>query len=128
MPHTRPMVLLLAEDDDALRALLLRALRREGYTVIEASDGQQLLDLASAAASRPDLVVSDVQMPRLSGTDALRKLRRTGLACPVIFITAFGVSDAHRDVVALGDCTIMEKPVDLIELTTLVRERLAAAG
>lgn len=118
------LVLILAEDDADLRALVSRALRREGYTVFEAADGEELLLLATGLEQAPDLVVSDVQMPLLSGPKALARLRAAGLKCPIILITAFGGEEARAAAQQLGRCVVLDKPLDLGELKAAVQERL----
>jgi DNA-binding response OmpR family regulator len=124
MSLTAPPILILAEDDAALRTLIARSLRREGYVVHEAEDGQALLSLGSGQGIAADLVVSDVQMPHLSGPRAVEGLRAGGLECPVILITAFGGDEARAAARTLGSCVVMEKPVDLAVLKALVKEQL----
>ena len=119
-----PLILLLAEDDAPLRGLLVGALRRDGYVVHEAGDGQQLLTIASALQCSPDLVISDVQMPFVTGPKAVAILRQGGMDSPVILITAFAGDDTRAMAVSLGDCELMEKPIDLGELRAHVRQRL----
>lgn len=120
-----PPILILAEDDAALRGLIARSLRREGYVVHEAENGQELLSIGSGLEVTADLVVSDVQMPYLSGPKAVVGLRGGGLECPVILITAFGGDEARAAAQTLGNCVVMEKPVDLTALKALVKEQLA---
>ncbi|MEP6689120.1 MAG: response regulator [Gemmatimonadales bacterium] len=60
-------VVLLAEDDDAVRGVVARSLREYGYTVLESRDGAEALEVAAAAAALPSLVIADVVMPRING-------------------------------------------------------------
>jgi PAS domain S-box-containing protein len=79
--------LLLAEDEASVRRLLARMLRGAGYEVFEASDGAQALRLGRQQLGRLDAVVTDVDMPRLSGVDLVRRLSRQRPDLPVLFIS-----------------------------------------
>jgi len=83
---------LVAEDDPALRHLIVYLLAFEGYFVTEASDAQAMLDAVHASDGNCelgfDLIVTDVRMPGLSGLDALARLRETGCLVPAIVVSA----------------------------------------
>jgi len=83
---------LVAEDDPALRQLMVYLLAFEGYFVTEASDAQAMLDAVRACDGNCelgfDLIVTDVRMPGLSGLDALARLRETGCQVPAIVVSA----------------------------------------
>jgi CheY-like chemotaxis protein len=122
---------LLAEDDQALRELIASALRHEGYDVVEARDGVELLgylEAAAVAAGRGNghtqvaAVVSDVRMPSLTGLDVLAVLRCAYWPVPVILITAFGDEDTHAEARELGVNAVFDKPFDLEDLCAAVRE------
>ncbi|MGH3265552.1 MAG: response regulator, partial [Trebonia sp.] len=89
------MRLLIAEDDDALRDVLARGLTESGYVVDAVSDGE--VAVAHVVAYDYELVVLDWRMPRLSGYDALAKIRARRPAVPVLMLTA---RDRHSDRVA----------------------------
>lgn len=78
----------LVEDDAEVRALLARHLRRRGYTVEEAADGVEALSLAEKGI--PDVVVTDMAMPRLDGLGLLKALRQMDPEVPVIILTGHG--------------------------------------
>jgi two-component system response regulator MprA len=114
--------LLVADDDQAARASLERALRFEGYDVELAVDGADAL--ARAAAHPPDLLVLDVMMPGRSGLDACRALRATGNHTPVLMLTARdGVSDRVAGLDAGADDYLI-KPFALQELLARLRALL----
>ncbi len=124
-----PPVVLLAEDDDAFRALVASTLRRDGYDVIEAPDGEHLQRLiremcCSWQEPRPELIISDIRMPGGSGLDALRTLRDLDPFTPVILMTGFGSAQTTRDATRLGAWTVLAKPFDLSALRRRVRELL----
>jgi len=124
-------IVLLAEDDDAMRVLLARRLRRDGFQVVEARSGYEALErLAHALISEPpvwfDLIISDVRMPGYDGLNIVASLRHLPVHIPVILITAFGSAAAHATAVRLGAFAMLDKPFDVDDLMTLVRAATAA--
>jgi DNA-binding NtrC family response regulator len=123
---SRHGVVLLADDDAAMRALLARALRRAGFDVLEACNGSELLErlacgFACAPRIRFDLIISDVRMPAYDGLNILASLRQMSIAIPVILITAFGSTAAHAAAADLGAFAMLDKPFDVDDLMALVR-------
>jgi CheY-like chemotaxis protein len=124
---TRPRRILVAEDDAEMRQLLASVLRRDGYQVIEARDGLELLNfigsmlLWSRDAIDLDLVISDVRMPGRSGLDILAGLRRADWATPFILITAFGGQELHNEAHRLGAAAVFDKPFELDKLRATVQ-------
>ncbi len=114
----------LAEDDPALRRLLSDGLREAGYEVFAARDGRDLMRLISAAAQRhvplPDLFVLDARMPLLGGLDVLSALRAAGWPQPTVLITAFPDPKLHATAVERGASVILDKPLDMDDLRTVV--------
>lgn len=111
---------LLAEDDEQLRALLAETLRQDGYDVVEARDGLELVDRVEEAAvqARSDgvpisLLISDVRMPMLTGLDVLHVLRVRQWTAPVMLITAFGDEATHREASQLEATAVLDKPFEL---------------
>jgi DNA-binding response OmpR family regulator len=107
---------LIADDDSAMRGMLEAALLRAGFDVETASDGSELLERldASARDSRaPQLIVSDICMPGLTGLDVLTRVRNQFPTLPVLLITAFGDALTHRRAHALGAVEVIDKPFDL---------------
>jgi DNA-binding NtrC family response regulator len=111
---------LVVEDDAEVRTLLVRTLRRRGYSVEEAADGMEGLACAKRAA--PDVVLTDMTMPRLDGLGLMKALRQTDSDLPVIVLTGHGsmenVLQAMREGVLfdylmkpLPDLTLMEVAV-----------------
>ena len=127
-------VVLLAEDDDELRSLLARKLRRAGYGVIEAATGVELIELIVAHAMGPltmgkrsaSLVISDIRMPGWTGLEVLTVLRRAEVTLPIILMTAFGDAATHASARSLGASAIYDKPVDLDVLVAAARTLIAA--
>ncbi|HEX8940424.1 MAG TPA: response regulator [Candidatus Limnocylindrales bacterium] len=115
---------LVAEDDEIVRALLVRILRGQDFQVVAARDGQEALELAGDASAL-DLVVTDIRMPRLDGPALVSRLRELRPLLPIVV-----VSSADRDEmlpVLAGPCAYVSKPFDLEQLCLTVRASLLAA-
>jgi two-component system response regulator (stage 0 sporulation protein F) len=122
-----PCRVLLAEDDDDMRNLLANALREEGFQVLEACDGNDLVncilnDLLLSDGSRSiDLIITDVRMPGASGLSVLESLRCVDGWTPVILITAFGSDMLHAEAQRLGASAVLNKPFNVHDLRQLAR-------
>lgn len=120
---------LLGEDDATFRGLLAGRLSSSGYAVAEASDGAQLLerlvDSAVGPSCRPDgydLVITDVRMPGISGSDVLEYLRAGPWSgVPVILMTAFGDDAVHEAARRHGVLLVLEKPFSPDAMVSRVR-------
>ena len=114
--------ILVGDDDPSLRELI-RAVLGPRYQFVEAADGLEVL--AVARDVRPDLIVLDVMLPRLSGIEVLDALRADPelRATPVVVITAW--SHAELDAWTAGADRFVAKPFDPDDLSTAVEELLA---
>jgi len=115
LPHP-PATIFLAEDDEDLRSVISLSLQDEGYRVIEAKDGAELLHLladASATSRRPDVIVSDVMMPGYSGLGLLTALHTSRWRVPVIIITGCGDDQVVSDALRLGASAVVRKPFEV---------------
>lgn len=118
---------LLAEDDGSARRVLARSLREMGFDVEEAEDGGRLLVAITSHYKEGrspldlDLIVTDVNMPVMSGMDAFKGLRAAHWNTPVIIVTAFETADV-RDVVERLSATLLLKPLDLDVFEATVRD------
>lgn len=113
--------LLLADDDDMIVDVLKQQFEREGYTVLVAGDGVEVLSLAHTA--NPDLVLLDVMMPKLQGWEVCRELRRTS-AVPILMLTARGEEMDRVLGLELGADDYIVKPFSFRELLARVRANL----
>src|SRR5215467_8969686 len=111
--------LLLVEDKFELRAMLRKALERNGYSVEEASDGS--IAIQKLRARRYQLVVTDLKMPGASGLDVLRESKQADSTIPVILLTAFGSVEEAVSAMKEGAFDFIQKPVDLEHLKLLVQ-------
>jgi CheY-like chemotaxis protein len=118
------LTVLVADDDDALRTVVVEALRADGYIVVEARDGEELLaviaDTVGNPATRPDVIVTDVKMPKLSGLGVLEELRRTHVCLPVVMMTGFLPDSVEVLARRLGAMGVLRKPFDVDDLRTAV--------
>lgn len=111
--------IVVAEDDDILRALIVEALKAQGFAVLEAADGAVALDLALGGSA--DLFILDRNLPNMDGLEVLRGLRARGVRTPAMFLTAIG--DLHERVRGLdsGADDYLVKPFAIEELLARVR-------
>lgn len=109
---------LVAEDDEDLRALIATRMRREAFDVIEAGSGEEALDVLSStsnSSSEIDLLVMDVRMPGPSGLDIARMLRAANWITPVVLMTAFPDGEVVHEARRLG-LWLVAKPFALDRL------------
>ena len=116
LPHLR---LLLIEDDAAMQTALQRALSRRGIDVLGCTDGA--LAVSQWTAAQPDVVVLDLSLPNLDGLQVLEQARGSGMATPVLILTARGTVGDRIMGLNLGADDYLPKPFDLDELEARVR-------
>jgi CheY-like chemotaxis protein len=116
--------LLLIEDNDMNRDMLLRRLERRGYTVVIAVDGQQGLALAHAA--EPDLILMDMSLPVLDGWEATRRLKADPLRqhIPILALTAHAMQGDRQKSLEAGCDDYDTKPIDFQRLLGKIRALL----
>jgi len=110
--------LLLVEDKNELRAMLRKALERNGHSVDEATDGSAAIQ--KLRNKRYQMVLTDLKMPGASGLDVLRESKQADSTIPVILLTAFGSVDEAVSAMKEGAFDFIQKPVDLDHLKLLV--------
>ncbi|MHB8631637.1 MAG: sigma-54-dependent transcriptional regulator [Candidatus Limnocylindria bacterium] len=114
--------LLVADDDASIRSLLKQLLSDEGFAVIEASTGIEVVD--KVKESSPDLVIMDVRMPELDGIEALSRVKATNPKTAVLIMTAFGSSNAAIRAMELGAFDYITKPFELDKISHSVKRVL----
>lgn len=118
--QTRDMpTVLIVEDDPATRRLYKFLLANGGYAVVEADDGLAALELL--AERRCDLVITDLNMPRLDGIGLIKAIRRDYPALYVILVTAFGTPDIEKQALRIGANDYLAKPFEYDELARRVQ-------
>ncbi len=120
----------LHAEDEATNRLMVRVLlQREGLRVLEACDGQEALDLL--ARERVDLVLMDIQMPRMDGLEAVGRIRSgqagdVARSLPVLAVTAYATEEDRGRIMAAGMTGFLGKPFDRDELLRAVRDALGS--
>lgn len=123
--------ILLAEDGPDNRRLLSYLLCKAGAEVTLAEDGQQAVELATAAEAegKPfDLILMDMIMPGMDGAQATRTLRAAGLSVPIVALTANAMSGVRQQCLAAGCNDFATKPIDRSTLLTTIRKWLKPAA
>lgn len=117
--------ILIIEDDEETRELLRMALEKRGYQVTVAEDGVRGYD--TALFLKPDLIVTDIQMPGADGVHVVRRVRDTSSleTTPIIVTTAFGTGTATFSL-QLGANAYEPKPIDLESLLSTIKRLLRA--
>jgi len=124
--QTRPLPILIAEDDRALREALTDTLELAGYEVIAAADGEHAL--VELERARVGMIVSDVQMKPMDGHALLAEVKRRQPHVPVLLMTAYGVIDQAVSAMRAGACNYITKPFEPEALVAqVVRHMLPAA-
>ena len=113
--------ILIVDDCDAIREAIASVLKTRGYEVATAVDGQDAL--AKFALVRPDLLVTDLAMPRMDGFELCRKLRETS-SVPIIVVASQRSGGEGSKAFEAGANAFLVKPFDLAELTAQVKKLL----
>ena len=108
--------ILVADDSETVLLMLQRRLEMSGYDVSTATDGEQVLEALAGDDELPDLILLDAMMPRLSGVDALQRLREDGCEIPVVMISAHLDAQEPERMTGLGADGTVPKPFDWDEL------------
>jgi len=119
-------IILLVEDEEGLRQLNARGLASRGYTVLEAGNGVEAIEVLEKSSGQIDLVVSDVVMPEMDGPTLLRELRTRNPGLKIIFVSGYAEDAFQKHLPADGQFAFLAKPFTLKQLVNAVKETLAA--
>ena len=116
--------ILYVEDNEMNRKIVRQLLKKTTYNLVEAHDGEA--GVAKALEIKPDLVLMDVQLPKLSGIDATRQLRAAPetAATPILVITSFALSGDEEKAKAAGATGYLAKPYSPFDLLDRIRQIL----
>lgn len=114
-----PKTILLADDDHILRSVLRMYFESNGCNVIEARDGDEALTLYNANVQKIDILILDVRMPKLSGTEVLKEIRSTNKKIPIIILTGYPDATELSGIISNGWAVIISKPFELDHITNI---------
>jgi two-component system cell cycle sensor histidine kinase/response regulator CckA len=117
--------ILLVEDEEGLRALNARGLASRGYTVLEAGNGVEAMELLERQGGRVDLVVSDVVMPEMDGPTLLKELRKRDPGVKIIFVSGYAEDAFEKSLPEHDRPNFLAKPFTLKQLVAAVKETMA---
>ncbi len=116
-------VILVADDDESIRGLLSSFLSSEGFSVVEAKAGRDVIPTINKL--RPDVIIMDVRMPGMSGLDVLDQMKRLNMVdVPVLMMTAYGTSNVAIEAIQRGAYDYVTKPFELDDLLMTVHRTL----
>ena len=116
--------ILAVEDNPQNMRLLEMTLRSKNYTLLQATDGEEALDMATR--ERPDLIIMDIQLPKINGLEVTRKLRDTPAFShtPIIGITAYAMKGDKERIIESGYDMYLSKPINTRELPRIIAKML----
>jgi len=118
-------VVLLVEDEEAVRAFGARALSSRGYTVHEAASGLEALHVIEEMKGQVDLIVSDVVMPEMDGPTMLGELRKRGVTARVVFVSGYAEDAFQKNLPEGEEFGFLPKPFTLKQLIEAVKSHMA---
>ncbi|HEY3642309.1 MAG TPA: response regulator, partial [Xanthobacteraceae bacterium] len=116
---------LLVEDEEGLRALNARGLTSRGYSVIEAGNGVEAIEMLAHHGGRVDLVVSDVVMPEMDGPTLLKELRKDNPDLKIIFVSGYAEDAFEKSLPDSSQYNFLAKPFTLKQLVSAVKDAMA---
>jgi len=120
-----PKKILIVEDEPRNMKVMLMVLRPHGYTLLEATDGEEALEMA--VRDKPDLIMMDMQLPKMSGIEVTRRLKQM-LAFNhtlIIAVTASAMKGDREKLLEAGCDLYLSKPINTRELPGVIAEMLA---
>ena len=119
--------ILYVEDNEMNRQIVRDLLKRSTYRLIEAYDGEA--GVTKALEARPDLILMDIQLPKISGIEAIRRIRAEAATAntPIVAITSFALSGDDQKAKEAGATTYVAKPFSPRDLLAMIRKLLPEA-
>ena len=114
--------ILIVDDEESIREFFEIMLKREGYQVLTAQNGVAALEVLKKQSA--DLIISDIQMPEMSGLELLAKVKESDSDAVLIMITAFGSTDTAIEAMKLGAYDYIQKPFKIEEVKIVIRQAL----
>ena len=119
-----PKKILIVEDDPKNMKVMLMVLSPHGYTLLEATDGEEALEIA--VKDKPDLILMDMQLPKMSGLEVTKKLREMPAFnhTPIIAVTASAMKGDEAKIIEAGCDMYISKPINTREMPNVIAETL----
>ncbi|MEO3946103.1 response regulator [Gorillibacterium sp. CAU 1737] len=114
--------ILIVDDQNGIRVLLVEVFSSEGYQTFQASNGKLALEIV--VQESPDLVLLDMKIPGMDGLDILKRIKEIDPAMKVIMMTAYGELDMIKEATDMGALMHFTKPFDIDEMRTAVHHHL----
>ena len=121
-------VILLVDDEELVRRFAASMLAHLGYTILEAANGQEAIELFQRDSSRIMLVILDLSMPVMSGEECLSRLKKIKPDVPILLSSGFGETEAARLFQSAGVASYLQKPYTAQHLAELVKAALSGRG
>ena len=120
-----PKKIMIVEDDPRNMKVVVMALRPHGYALLQATDGKEALEMA--IRDTPDLILMDIQLPKMSGVEVTRKLRENSAFShiPIIALTAYAMKGDEEKFIEAGCDAYLSKPINTRELPRVIAEILS---
>ena len=116
--------ILFVEDEDSVRIIAAKTLRKRGYTVTEARDGEEAFEIIEEIEEPFDLMISDVVMPGMDGPTLLKKAREQLKDTRIVFISGYAEEEFSDLLAEEPDVTFLPKPFTLVQLAEKVKEQI----
>ncbi|AIQ10702.1 response regulator [Paenibacillus durus] len=113
---------LIVDDQNGIRILLMEVFNSEGYTTLQAANGKAALDIVRSDC--PDLVLLDMKIPGMDGLEILKHIKEINSGVKVIMMTAYGELDMIKEATKLGALMHFTKPFDIDEMRVAVNLHL----
>lgn len=114
---------LVVDDEEALREIVAEELGDfAGYRIVQACNGKQALEVMEK--EKPDCIVTDINMPEMTGIEMLESMRAKGIKTPVIIVTGFGSTDAMKKAWKWGAFDFVDKPIRFEVLKNIVKNAI----
>jgi PAS domain S-box-containing protein len=114
--------ILLVEDDDRVRQLMMRGLTAQGYQVFVAAEPTQALELCKEKAAQIDLLIADVMLPTIKGPELVSRVVALNSSIRVLYVSGYGEEEVHRSNLVVNGAGYLQKPFSTYELARKVRE------
>jgi len=112
--------ILVIDDEDSIRKVLSIALQEKGYNIFEATNGREGLEVFKQ--KRPEIVITDVKMPEMSGLEVTREIKKINDDVDVIIVTGYGSEDLVIESLRVGASNFIKKPILLTELFKIIED------